>query len=159
MKQNKVINWDDYFMGVALWSSKRSKDSHTKVGCCIVNSNKRIVSCGYNGMPNNCHDDDMNWNRDGEGINNKYFYVVHAEANAILNGNRSDLLNSILYTTLFPCNECAKLIVQSGIKEVVYYSDKYSESDSNIASKIILNKAGIKTRQYVSLILNKLEEM
>ena len=157
MKALDYINWDDYFMGVAILSSKRSKDDSTKVGCCIVSKEKRIIGCGYNGMPNGCNDDEMNWERTGDGINNKYFYVVHAEANAIINSDRSQLKNASLYTTLFPCNECAKLIVQCGIKEVIYLSDKYCDLNSTIASKFILNKADINFRAYSSKVLEKLQ--
>ena len=157
MKSTSYISWDEYFMGVAMLSSKRSKDPSTKVGCCIVGKNYRIVGCGYNGMPNGCNDDEMNWDREGEGIQNKYFYVVHAEANAILNSERSLLKEATLYTTLFPCNECAKLIVQAGIKEIVYLSNKYNSSDSTKASTFILNKANIKYREFNSQLIKHLE--
>ncbi|MCH5165890.1 MAG: dCMP deaminase family protein [Clostridiales bacterium] len=156
---NKHISWDDYFMAVAILSSKRSKDDNTKVGCCIINKSKRIIGCGYNGMPNNCSDDEMNWNREGNGINTKYFYVVHAEANAILNSDRKDLIGASLYTTLFPCNECAKLIVQAGIREIIYLSDKYHGTDSNSASKLIFNKANIECREYSSIFLNSIDRI
>lgn len=151
---NRILTWDEYFMGIALLSSLRSKDNNTKVGCCIADRNNRVIGTGYNGMPNKCKDDEMCWNRDGEGINNKYFYVVHAEANAIINSDRIRLLNSILYTTLYPCCECAKLIVQSGISEVIYLSDKYSNTDSIKASKIILSKAKIEIRQFANEFQN-----
>ena len=144
------IDWDEYFMGLALWTSLRSKDAHTKVGSCIADENNRVVGLGYNGMPNNCKDSEMIWKREGDGIDNKHFYVVHAEANAILNSERQKLPHSIMFTTLFPCHECAKLIVQVGIKEVVYFSDKYADCDFTKASKVILHKSGIKTREYCS---------
>ena len=144
----QIINWDDYFMSVAYISSLRSKDPRTQVGACIINQNKRIVSTGYNGMPEGCDDHIMPWTI-SEGLENKHLYVVHSELNAILHA-RSDLTNCILYTTLFPCNECAKSIVQSGISEVVYLSDKYKDREQFIASRFIFNIAGIKYRQLIS---------
>lgn len=158
MENNRIITWDEYFMGIALLSSLRSKDGNTKVGCCIVDKNNRVVGTGYNGMPNKCKDNEMCWNREGDGIHNKYFYVVHAEANAIINSDRIRLQNSILYTTLFPCCECAKLIVQSGICEIVYLKDKYSDTNSVQASKFILSKSDIKVRQMAGDIKNILLE-
>ena len=144
----QIINWDDYFMSVAYISSLRSKDPRTQVGACIINQNKRIVSTGYNGMPEGCDDDIMPWTI-SEGLKNKHLYVVHSELNAILHA-RSDLTGCILYTTLFPCNECAKAIVQSRILEVVYLSDKYRDREQFIASRFIFNIAGIKHRQLIS---------
>lgn len=143
-----IINWDEYFMSVAYVSSLRSKDNRTKVGACIVNKNNRIMSIGYNGMPNGCNDDKMPWNK-GEELNNKHLYVVHAELNAILNSN-SNLNNCKLYTTLFPCNECTKAIIQSGIKEVVYLSDKYKDHTQFKASKIMLDMANVNYKQLIS---------
>lgn len=145
-----TLNWDEYFMGLAIISSMRSKDTHTKVGACIVNKKNRVVSLGYNGMPNGCSDKEMPWEYGETNLNTKYYYVVHAELNAIINANIRDLDCCILYTTLFPCCECCKAIIQSGISEVVYYSDKYSDSDSTIASKFMLKKANIKIRKYNS---------
>ena len=143
MKNKDYISWDEYFMGVALLSAKRSKDPSTKVGACIVNTKKRIVGIGYNGFPYGCDDDVFPWDRDKEGfLDNKYAYVVHAEPNAILNATCS-LENCTLYVSLFPCNECAKLIIQSGIKKVVYIDDKYSGTDSDIASKRMFDAAGV----------------
>ena len=144
----QIINWDDYFMSVAYISSLRSKDPRTQVGACIVDTNHRIISTGYNGMPNKCNDSEMPW-ESKEGLEGKYLYVVHSELNAILHA-KVDLINCILYTTLFPCNECAKTIVQSGISEVVYLSDKYKDMEQTIASRFILNMAGVKYRQLVS---------
>ena len=146
MKSNNYISWDEYFMGVAMLSALRSKDPSTKVGACIVNSNKRIVGIGYNGLPCGCSDDEFPWERSGGFLDTKYAYVVHAEPNAILNAT-SDLTNATLYVTLFPCNECAKLIIQSGIKEIVYVSDKYFDTDASKASRRMLEAAGIKLRQ------------
>ena len=131
-------------MGVALLSSLRSKDPNTKVGACIVNTDKRIVGIGYNGLPFGCSDDVFPWGNDKSGsiLDTKYPYVVHAEPNAILNAT-SNLKGATLYVTLFPCNECAKLIIQSGIKHIVYMDNKYEKEDSVIASKKMLDAAGI----------------
>ena len=141
------ISWDEYFMGIALLSAMRSKDENTQVGACIVNDENKILSLGYNGMPIGCHDDLMSWEREGDCLDTKYMYVCHAELNAILNA-RIPLTGSKLYVTLFPCNECAKAIIQSGIREVVYLSDKYSNSDATAASKKMMDMAGVKYRQY-----------
>lgn len=146
MKSNNYISWDEYFMGVAMLSALRSKDPSTKVGACIVNQNKRIVGIGYNGFPCGCSDDEFPWERTGGFLETKYPYVVHAEPNAILNST-SDLTNATLYVTLFPCNECAKLIIQSGIREIVYASDKYQDTDASKASRKMLDAAGVKCRQ------------
>ena len=145
-KSKEYITWDQYFMGVAKLSALRSKDPNTKVGACIVNEKKRIVGIGYNGLPYGCSDDEFPWERDGDFLETKYPYVVHAEPNAILNSTNK-LDNATLYVTLFPCNECAKLIIQSGIKEIVYVSDKYNGSNDNVASKRMLAAAGVKCRQ------------
>lgn len=150
-KSSEYISWDEYFMGVALLSAMRSKDPSTKVGACIVNQKKRIVGIGYNGMPYGCSDDDFPWDRDKDFLNSKYPYVVHAEPNAILNST-SNLEGATIYVSLFPCNECAKLIIQSGIKEIVYLSDKYDGSDADIASKKMLSCAGVTWRK-----INKIE--
>jgi len=134
-------------MGIALLSAKRSKDPNTQVGACIVNEKKRIVGVGYNGFPTGCLDDKLPWAREAESeLDTKYLYVVHAEENAILNA-RQDLNNCIVYVDLFPCNWCAKSIIQSGIKEVVYLSDKYANTNSTIASKKMLDLAGVKYRK------------
>lgn len=148
MKRGDHISWDEYFMGIALLSAQRSKDSNTQVGACIVSEENKILSVGYNGMPTGCDDDQMPWEREGERLATKYPYVCHAELNAILNSEAS-LKGSILYVTLFPCNECAKAIIQSGIREIVYLSDKYADSDDIRASKFMLKMVGIKQRQYV----------
>ena len=146
MKRLDYISWDEYFMGVAMLSAKRSKDPNTQVGCAIVNSDKKIIGIGYNGFPKSISDDELPWEREGSYLDTKYPYVVHAEANAILNSTRS-LEDSTLYVTLFPCNECAKLLVQSGIKEVVYLQDLHHDSEETEASRRILKLAGIKLRQ------------
>lgn len=145
MKREDYISWDEYFMGVALLAAKRSKDPNTQVGACIVNKNKRILSTGYNGFPYGCSDDQFPWERDGE--DTKYKYVVHAELNAILNAGGKNLEGARLYVDLFPCNECAKAIIQSGITQIVYLYDKYADSEDTIASKKMLNAAGVRLTQ------------
>ena len=148
------ISWNEYFMGIALLSAKRSKDPSTQVGACIVNKDKRIIAIGYNGFPKGCEDDEFPWGKtDSDPLNTKYPYVVHAEANAILNSN-SNLKGSKLYVTLFPCNECAKLLIQSGIEEIVYLSDKHALSDSVKASKRMLDAAGIKYSKMNDIEIN-----
>ncbi len=142
MKREDYISWDEYFMGVALLAAMRSKDPNTQVGCCIVDGEKRILSTGYNGFPTGCSDDDFPWERTGE--ETKYPFVVHAELNAILNAHGKNLVGSRLYVALFPCNECAKAIIQSGIREIVYLSDKYADTPGTRASKRMLASAGIK---------------
>ena len=145
MKRQDYISWDEYFMGVAMLAARRSKDPNTQVGACIVSGDNIIISTGYNGMPKGCSDDIFPWERVGE--DTKYPYVVHAELNAILNANGRDLRGSILYVALFPCNECAKAIIQSGVKEVKYLSDKYADSMATLASKRMLDAAGVKYTQ------------
>ena len=144
MKRTDYISWDEYFMGVAMLAARRSKDPSTQVGACIVSEDNIIISTGYNGMPKGCSDDEFPWERSGEETETKYPYVVHAELNAILNANGRDLRGSRLYVALFPCNECAKAIIQSGVKEVVYLSDKYKDTMGNFASKKMLDAAGVK---------------
>lgn len=149
MKRRDYISWDEYFMGIALLSAKRSKDPNTQVGACIVNQDNRIVGIGYNGFPHGCSDDALPWEREGKNSSEtKYPYVVHAEANAILNSTK-DLKGARIYVALFPCNECAKLIIQSGIKEVVYLSDKYNGSPSMEASRKMFSLANVSLRQLV----------
>lgn len=145
MKRKDYISWDEYFMGVALLASKRSKDPNTQVGACIVSEDNIILSTGYNGFPAGCSDDEYPWARDGE--ETKYPYVVHAELNAILNSNGKSLRGASIYVALFPCNECAKAIIQSGIKEVVYLSDKYADTPATQASKRMLTSAGVCLRR------------
>ena len=144
-KRMDYISWDEYFMGVALLAAKRSKDPNTQVGCCIVDSSNVILTTGYNGFPKGCSDDVFPWDREGE--QTKYPYVVHAELNAILNASGKDLRGSKLYVALFPCNECAKAIIQSGISEVIYLSDKYADTPLTQASKLMLRTAGIRLTQ------------
>ena len=152
------ISWDEYFMGVALLSAKRSKDPNTQVGACIINDDKRIIGIGYNGFPRGCDDDVFPWGKGNSYLDTKYPYVVHAEANAILNSTRN-LKGSVLYVSLFPCNECAKLIIQSGIKHIVYMNDKYDGTDSDLASKRMLDAAGVtyKKMKQISLELKNEE--
>ena len=145
MKRKNYISWDEYFMGVAMLAALRSKDPNTQVGACIVSPDNIIISTGYNGLPNGCSDDIYPWDREGE--ETKYPFVVHAELNAILNANGRDLRGSRLYVALFPCNECAKAIIQSGVKEVLYLSDKYADSPATRASKRMMDSAGVKYRQ------------
>ncbi len=146
-KRESYISWDEYFMGVALLAGLRSKDPNTQVGACIVSEENRILSTGYNGLPFGMSDDDFAWSRDGAWIDSKYPYVCHAELNAILNHRGPSLRGGRIYVALFPCNECAKAIVQAGISEVIYLSDKYREQDVFRASRRILEAAGIKLRQ------------
>ncbi len=146
-KRDDYLTWDEYFMGVALLSAHRSKDPSTRVGACIINGRKRIVGIGYNGLPIGCPDDLFPWDREGDFLDTKYPYVCHAELNAILNAISTDLAGCSIYTTLFPCNECAKVVIQSGIKEVVYLEDKYSESDSVSASRRMFDSSGVSYRQ------------
>ncbi len=143
MKRNDYINWDEYFMGVANLSALRSKDSTSQVGACIVNQRNRIVGIGYNGLPYGCDDNEFPWGREGGFLETKYAYVVHAEANAILNSS-IDLEGSRIYVTLFPCNECAKLIIQSGIKEVIFLEDKYHDDEIFVASRKLFDAANVK---------------
>ena len=146
MKRKDYISWDEYFMGVSLLAAKRSKDPNTQVGACIVDKNNIILSTGYNGFPYGCSDDVYPWERDGD--DTKYNYVVHAELNAILNARGKDLNGARLYVDFFPCNECAKAIIQSGISEIVYLYDKYADTPATIASKKMLASAGIKLRKF-----------
>jgi dCMP deaminase len=148
MKRTDYLTWDAYFMGLAMLSAMRSKDNGTQVGACIVNGNNKILSVGYNGMPCGCDDDRMPWGREGDPLNTKYMYVCHAELNAILNFEGGNVRGARIYTTLFPCNECTKAIIQSGIREIIYHSDKYADTDSIIASKRMLDMVGIVYRQY-----------
>jgi dCMP deaminase len=144
-KRKDYISWDEYFMSIAKLSAMRSKDPNTQVGACIVSDDHRILSIGYNGAPNGFDDEKFPWGREGETLNTKYPYVCHAELNAILNyrGGRKELERAKIYVDLFPCNECAKIIIQSGIKEVIYLSDKYATSENNIASRRLLDECGV----------------
>ncbi len=147
MKREGYISWDEYFMGVALLAAQRSKDPNTQVGACIVDASDRILSTGYNGFPYGCGDDIFPWDREGEPTETKYPFVVHAELNAILNNRGKNLAGSRIYVALFPCNECAKAIIQAGISEVVYLSDKYADTPMTRASRRMLTAAGVKLRR------------
>lgn len=147
-KRSDYITWDEYFMGVAILSGMRSKDPSTQVGACIVSNDNKILSMGYNGFPKGCSDDEFPWLKDGDDLDNKYFYSTHSELNAILNYRGGSLDGSKLYVSLFPCNECAKAIIQSGIKTIVYDSDKYKDTPSVMASKRMLDAAGVRYYQY-----------
>jgi dCMP deaminase len=148
MKRTDYISWEEYFMGIAVLSSKRSKDPNTQVGACIVGNNNRIISVGYNGFPKGCSDNEYPWDKVGNSLDTKYFYVVHAELNAILNAGGKSLEGTTLYVTLFPCNECSKAVIQSGIAKVIYLDNKYETSDSTIASKRMLLSAGVHVGKY-----------
>ena len=147
-KRVGYITWDEYFMGVAILSGLRSKDPNSQVGCCIVSQDNKILSMGYNGFPKGCSDDEFPWDREGDTLDTKYVYVAHSELNAILNYSGGSLAGAKLYVSLFPCNECAKAIIQCGIKEVIYDSDKYAELPSTIASKRMMEAAGVTYRKY-----------
>lgn len=150
-KRGDYITWDEYFMGVALLSARRSKDPSTQVGACIVSQDNKILSMGYNGFPKGCSDDEFPWDKSVEledPYNSKYFYSTHSELNAILNYRGGSLEGSKLYVTLFPCNECAKAIIQSGIKTLIYREDKYAETPAVCASKRMLNAAGVRYYMY-----------
>lgn len=150
-KREEYISWDEYFMGVSLLASMRSKDPNTQVGACIVSKDNKIMSVGYNGFPRGCSDDEFPWERSAARMNDtKYPFVCHAELNAILNSGGQNLAGAKIYVALFPCNECAKAIIQSGISEVIYISDKYAETEGTIASKKMLNAAGVKLSQFKS---------
>ena len=148
-KRNDVITWDEFFMRVAVAASMRSKDPNTQVGACIADTNHRILSVGYNGTPSALNDDDFPWGTSDDPLQDKHNYVVHAEANAVLNyrGSLKDLSHASVYVTLFPCHECAKILAQAGIGEVVYLDDKYDGTDGNRISKRILSSCGISYRQ------------
>ncbi|XP_017766079.1 PREDICTED: deoxycytidylate deaminase [Eufriesea mexicana] len=150
-KRKNYLNWDDYFMAVAFLSAKRSKDPITQVGACLVNEEQQIVGIGYNGMPKGCNDNEFPWGKcSDDPLNTKTFYVCHAEINAILNKNSSSVKNCTLYVVLFPCNECAKVIIQSGIKLIKYMSDKHAMKKKTIAAKRMFDAAGVTYSQYIS---------
>ena len=148
-KRKDYLGWDEYFMAIAKLSAMRSKDPSTQVGACIVSNDNRILSIGYNGAPNGYDDDKFPWGREGNALETKYPYVCHAEMNAVLNyrGSKKDLEDAKIFVYLFPCNECAKILIQSGIKEVVYLSDKYADLEDNIASRKLLNECGVQYRK------------
>ena len=147
-KREDYIRWDEYFMGISKLAGMRSKDPNTQVGACIVGEDNKILSMGYNGFPNGCSDEDFPWERDGDMLDTKYAYVTHSELNAILNFRGGSLAGSKLYVSLFPCNECAKAIIQCGITTVIYDSDKYSGTPGNIAAKRMFDSAGVVYKKY-----------
>ncbi len=157
MKNSNILTWDEYFMGLAHLSALRSKDPNTQVGAAIVDENHRVVSVGYNGFPTGVSDEEFPWGRDGGVLDSKYAFVVHAELNAILNSQRS-VRGCTIYVSLFPCNECAKAIIQSGIKKIVYESDKYNGVDTNIASKRMLKAAGVELVRISNTISIRVEK-
>ena len=146
-KRTDYLSWDEYFMGVALLSAQRSKDPNTQVGACIVNPKNKIVGVGYNGFPTGCSDDEFPWDREGDFLDTKYPYICHAELNAVINKISADLYDCRLYVALFPCNECAKVIIQAGITEVIYLSDKYAETEAVKASRRMFQAAGVNCRR------------
>ena len=147
-KRTGYINWDEYFMAVVKLSGMRSKDPNSQVGACIVSEDNKILSMGYNGFPRGCTDDEYPWAREGDPLDTKYLYVTHSELNAILNYRGSSLEGAKIYVSMFPCNECAKAIIQSGIKAVIYGVDKYPDAPGTIASKRMLASAGVQVRKY-----------
>lgn len=147
-KRSDYLSWDEYFMGVAIMSAMRSKDPNTQVGACIVSQNNRILSMGYNGFPDGCSDDLFPWGREGDALENKYFFSTHSELNAILNYRGGSLEGTKMYVTLFPCNECAKAIIQAGIKTIIYDSDKYADTSAVVASKRMLKASGVEYYPY-----------
>ena len=147
-KRKDYISWDEYFMGVAKLAAMRSKDPNSQVGCCIVSTDNKILSIGYNGFPRGCSDDEFPWAREGDPLDTKYVYVTHSELNAILNFRGGTLEGSRIYVTLFPCNECTKAIIQSGISEIIYDDDKYADTPSVLASKRMLHASGVTYRRY-----------
>lgn len=148
-KRTDYISWDDYFMGVAILSAHRSKDPNSQVGACIVNEQNKIVGIGYNGFPIGCDDEELPWAREAECVNDtKYPYVCHAELNAIMNKNAADLVGCRIYVTLFPCNECVKLLLQSGIKKIIFLSDKYHDTDSARAARKMLEMVGVEVEAF-----------
>jgi len=157
-KRADYLSWDEYFMGVALLSAQRSKDPNTQVGACIINEKKKIVGMGYNGLPIGCDDDHFPWAREGGFLETKYPYVCHAELNAVLNKISANLDKCTVYVTLFPCNECAKVLIQSGIQEVIYLTNKYPDSDSVTAAQKMFDSAGVRYRMLEgyrpSIVLN-----
>lgn len=149
-KRSDYLEWPEYFMAIAFLSAQRSKDPASQVGACIVNREKKIVGIGYNGMPNGCSDDQLPWQRVADDpLDTKYPYVCHAELNAILNKNSADVKDCTMYVALFPCNECAKLVIQSGISHVIYMSDKYHDKPEFVASRRLLDMAGVKHSCFV----------
>lgn len=149
MKREDYIRWDEYFMGICKLAGMRSKDPNTQVGACIISEDHKILSMGYNGFPNGCSDEEFPWERDGDMLHTKYAFVTHSELNAILNYRGGSLQGATLYVSLFPCNECAKAIIQSGIRTVIYDSDKYDGTPGNIAAKKMFDASHVEYKKYV----------
>ncbi|KAL4192435.1 hypothetical protein AMTRI_Chr06g194230 [Amborella trichopoda] len=156
-KRKGYLSWDDYFMAIAFLSAKRSKDPNrqpcVQVGACLVSQSGIILGIGYNGFPRGCSDDKLPWAKKsltGDPLQTKYPYVCHAEVNAILNTNHASAAGQRLYVTMFPCNECAKVIIQSGVSEVIYFIEKKLDNSdaAYIASHRMLSMAGIKVRKH-----------
>ncbi len=150
-KRDDYLSWDEYFMALAILSSLRSKDPNSQVGACIVNEGNRIVGIGYNGFPAGCSDDELPWGRSGDYLDTKYAYVCHAEMNAVLNSDFGRMNNCRMYVNLFPCNECAKMIIQAGIKAVIYLNDKYPEDEKFVAARRMFKLAGVQLVEMKSL--------
>ena len=151
-KRKDYLKWDEYFMGLAVLASLRSKDPNTQVGCCLVDADNRVLSLGYNGFPIGCSDDECPWEREGESsYDTKYNYVCHAELNAILNYKGNSLVGARAYVNQFPCNECAKAIIQSGIKTIIFLDDKYANSDGVKSSKRMFDSAGVKYKKFKAI--------
>ena len=148
-KRSDVISWDEFFMRVAIAASLRSKDPKTQVGACIADRNHRILSVGYNGTPTGLDDDEFPWRDSEDPLNDKHSYVIHAEANALLNyrGSLKDVQGATVYVTLFPCQECAKILVQAGIGEVVYLDDKYRATEGGAIARRVFDRCGVSYRQ------------
>ncbi len=150
-KRQDYISWDEYFMAVAKLAAQRSKDPNSQVGACIVSRDNKILSLGYNGLPIGCSDDEFPWareNAENNPLETKYFYVTHSELNAILNYRGGSLEGAKMYVTLFPCNECAKAIIQAGIRTVIFDSNKYDGTPSVTASAMMLHAAGVEVVKY-----------
>ncbi|CAI9267307.1 unnamed protein product [Lactuca saligna] len=152
-KRNGYLSWDDYFMAIAFLSAERSKDPYRQVGACLVSQDGIILGIGYNGFPRGCSDDKLPWSKkskNGDPLETKYPYVCHAEVNCILNTNHASAAGQKLYVTMYPCNECAKVIIQSGVSEVIYFVEKSLENADVIyvASHKLLSLAGVKVRRH-----------
>ncbi|KAA8542117.1 hypothetical protein F0562_023269 [Nyssa sinensis] len=166
-KRKGYLSWDDYFMAIAFLSAERSKDPNRQVGACLVSQSGIILGIGYNGFPRGCSDDKLPWSKKsktGDPLETKYPYVCHAEVNAILNTNHASAAGQRLYVTMFPCNECAKIIIQSGVSEVIYFVEKrLNNSDTAyIASHKLLSMARVKVRKHqpqMNQILIKFDEL
>ena len=146
--RNDCLCWDDTWMAIAQIAAQRSKDPNTQVGSCIVDKDNHIVGLGYNGFPRGCCNYSLPWDREGDPLKTKYLYVAHAEGNTIDNSDRNRIIGGTIYTTLYPCNACAIRIIQNGIKEVVYLSDKYHDSNEATAARLMFVMAGVKVRQF-----------